>query len=236
MARSMVASRLGVSPAHRRSQAATLRAMTASWAKNRRESGWLRAISTASMGLAIALGVAACGSSSASRGSTESPDASSASSPSGVASTPAAAPQTISDTGVQIQVPGDWNVSKESNGTTADPPNKAGSNTTSGGLDLQSNPEPLGTIQDDVKTVINGAKGEGGTNVKRLPDLKVGGMTIYHVQYEGAGQWVDNYGTVVDGNGIHVLWEFFKSGSNGVTRAEADKLIAPVMATLKATP
>lgn len=106
---------------------------------------------------------------------------------------------------------------------------------TPGTVDVQSAPEPLGTTQDDAKDALDGAKGEGGTNVKRLPDTKLGGTPFYHIQYEVKGSMRDEFGAVVNGNGIIVAWDFFKGGSDGVTRAQADKLIQPVMATLKLT-
>lgn len=145
--------------------------------------------------------------------------------------TPSRKRQTVSDTGVQLQVPAGWRVSQEANGPAADPPPQVGSSGTSGGLSLHSKDDPLGTTNDDAKSSL-GAAASGAKNKKRLPDLKVNGATLYHVRYDTAGAWYDVYGTNVDGRSYTALWQFSKSD---VSRAEVDKLINPVMATFKLT-
>lgn len=139
--------------------------------------------------------------------------------------------KTVSTDGAQLQVPADWSVSQEANGPAADPPPRAGSSGTSGGLSLHSKDDPLGTTDDDAKSSL-GAAATGAKNKQRLPDLKVNGATVYHVRYDTAGAWYDVYGTNVDGRSYTALWQFSKSD---VSRAEVDKLINPVMATFKLT-
>lgn len=134
-----------------------------------------------------------------------------------------------------MQVPADWSVKNEAQGVAASPPPKKGQRTVPGALSFESGPEPLGTTEDDAKDALDGARSSGAKNVKRLPNVKINGMTLYHIQYEVKGSMWDGYGTVVNGNGIGVEWQLFKGGADGYTRAQADKLIQPVMATLKAT-
>lgn len=147
----------------------------------------------------------------------------------------AGAPQTISETGVQLQVPAGWTVSNEGTGTAASMPHRAGATTTPGAVVVQSAREPLGATEEDAGIALEGARGEGGTAVKRLPNIRLGGTPFYHIQYEAKGSMWDEFGAVVKGNHLTVAWQIFKGGDDGLTRAQADKLIQPVMATLKLT-
>lgn len=206
--------------------------MTTSWARC-----WQRTAHRSTIG-AVVLGVAViittgCGSSS----TASKPGAGDTSTTASTGGAPSngGAPQTISLTGVQIQVPAGWRVSKDAQGVSADPPPNQGQKTPPGGMSIQSTPDPLGSTSAGAKTALDGAKNEGGKNIKRLPDAHVNGLTLYHVQYDVKGEMWDEYGTMSNGQFINIGWQFFEGGADGLTRPQADKLIQPVMATLKPT-
>lgn len=73
-------------------------------------------------------------------------------------------------------------------------------------------------------------KSGGMDNVKRLPDVKFGGIRFYHVRGENSAEWLDDYGTVNDSNLITVLWSFNRGMVN---RDQADELINQVMPTFE---
>lgn len=201
-----------------------------------RSTGRRRVLGAFALGTAVVAALAGCGDAAGSAHGgtkpTESVAASASAASSGGAAKPAGSPQTLSETGVELQVPADWSVHKETTGTASSAPPQSGFTTTPGGLAFGSEPDPLGTTDSAAKSALGGV-GSGAKDAKRLPDLHVNGATLFHVQYEANKQWWDEYGTIVDGTSYSVSWQFFESQIK--TRADADKLIQPVMATFKLT-
>lgn len=72
-----------------------------------------------------------------------------------------------------------------------------------------------------------------GRTAKRLGDLHVNGVTLYHVQYKVGATFRDDFGAVVNGVYYTIGWNF--TTVEHITRAEADKYMDPVMATFKLT-
>lgn len=70
----------------------------------------------------------------------------------------------------------------------------------------------------------------GYDKVERLPNVTFGGLTFYHVRGEDSATWLDDYGTVSDGQRVTVLWHFNRGM---VDRKQTDELINQVMPTFE---
>lgn len=193
------------------------------------------------LGALVLIGVTGCGGSSTS-GVGASPTTSTSGGATSASSTPAdrgggsgGTLKTMSEPGVQLEVPASWSVSKEALGTAASAPASAGSDphATPGVVDLQAKADPLGSQDQMLKSLLAGDAARG-TNVKHLPDLHVNGATLYHVQYEVPDKHdlEDAFGTSVNGTDYRVGWSF---STLFITRAKADELINQVMPTFKLT-
>lgn len=207
--------------------------MTALGGKHR--TGSTRCCYTAAVAMTASVlvaGLAACGSGGSTKaGPSASASSGSATAPSSSAagSTGATSLKTVSTEGVQIQVPSDWSVSQESNGPAGNAPPPSGSSIPPAVFSLQSVPDPLGSTQSHMKSDLDGA----GKSGKRLGDLHVNGLSLYHVQYSTAKTFRDEFGTEVDGVFYSISWNF--TTVEGITRAKANAYMNPVMATFKLT-
>lgn len=137
----------------------------------------------------------------------------------------------VSQEHAQLQLPAGWVVHQEANGVSFDAPRDDKGYLPAGG-DLHSKPDPFAATEDSAKSALKHWKGAGYTNVKRLPDVKIHGTTLYHIQFEEKTSWWDDYGAAIGGNDVSVLWESDKAG---YSRAQAAKTITSVMATFTPT-
>lgn len=160
------------------------------------------------------------------------------SSPSREASASSAAPKdgwhTAVDEGGQFLVPPDWNVEKVATGHDLQAPLEREGGFRLGGGVFTSRPtlESATAIDDAAAARVAYDKKAGYDKVTRLPDVTFGGLTFYHVRAEDPETWIDDYGTVSDGQRITVLWHF-KRGL--VDRKQTDELINQVMPTFEPT-
>lgn len=190
---------------------------------------WAVLVATAAVGAVFATGLSGCDADSGSKGATKSSPGSGGGTHAAESSRSATALKAATAAGVQIQVPSDWHLSKQPNGTAGGAPPPSGSSLPPAVFSLQSTPDPLGTTDEAAKSSLRHA----GKTGKRLSDLKVNGVSLYHVQYKTPGFFRDDFGAIVNGVFYTISWNFGTEG--GITRAEADKYMNPVMATFKLT-
>lgn len=192
---------------------------------------WRTTTATAATATLLAVGLAACGTDGSSKGSPDATASSAAapSSKSAANSAGATSLKTVSTGSVQIKVPSDWNVSQESNGPAGTAPPPAGSANPPAVFSLDSSTDPLATTDSAAQTALRHA----GKNGKHLSDLRVNGVTLYHVQYTTPGFFRDSFGVAKDGVFYEITWNF--GTEEGITRAKADAYMNPVMATFKLT-
>lgn len=208
--------------------------MTALGGKHHTDSAqWRMTAAAAATAAALAAGLTGCGadggSTKADPTSTASSNAATSPSTSATGSTGQTALQVAAATGVQIQVPSNWHLSKQANGTAGTAPPPPGKANPPAVFSVQSSPDPLGTTGSRAQTALRNS----GKNGKRLSDLHINGVTLYHVQYTTPGFLRDDFGAIVDGVFYHVGWNF--GTEEGITRGQADKYMNPVMATFKLT-
>lgn len=194
--------------------------------------GWRTTTAAAVLAAVFAAGVAGCGTGGSGKSSpsstTKRSSAGSASS-SAPRSTAATSLNTAATDGVQIQVPSDWHLSKQPNGTAGSAPPPSGSSISPAVFSLQSSPDPLGTTTSRAESVLRHA----GKTAKRLSDLHVNGLALYHVQYKAGATFRDDFGAIVNGVFYTIGWNF--TTVEHITRSEADEYMNPVMATFKLT-
>lgn len=99
-----------------------------------------------------------------------------------------------------------------------------------GGGSFASNTTPRANTNADVPATIALFKGMQLSKIKRLPDVKLGGVVFYHVQAQSNANWYDMFGTVRNGYLVHVLWTMTR---DFIDRDAATKLINQVMTTFK---
>ncbi|MBC7279171.1 hypothetical protein [Nocardioides sp.] len=170
--------------------------------------------------------------------SAEDPDegATSSASPSREPSESSAGPtdgwHTAADEGGQFLVPPDWNVEKVATGHNLQAPVEGEGGFRLGGGILTSRPtlESATAIDDAAAARVAYDKKAGYDKVTRLPDLTFGGLTFYHVRAEDPETWIDDYGTVSDGQRVTILWQFKREL---VDRKQTDELINQVMPTFE---
>lgn len=89
------------------------------------------------------------------------------------------------------------------------------------------------TLASDVDELAEAALSRVETaypDGKRLPDVKYGGSTFFHLRGTNATERFDHYGTVVGDSEVVVAWSF---NPEWVTRDEADEFINQVMPSFK---
>lgn len=93
----------------------------------------------------------------------------------------------------------------------------------------EGTPDEIDALGDDE---LSDTKSEPGVRTaRRLPDLKVNGATLFHVQAEDETDWLDIFGTLNGGERTTVAWQISKGSFPD--RKEADAMIDPVMQTFK---
>ncbi|MFE6506511.1 hypothetical protein ACFVDI_10815 [Nocardioides sp. NPDC057767] len=85
------------------------------------------------------------------------------------------------------------------------------------------------TLASDVDQLAKAAIGRVETaypDGKRLPDVKYGGTTFFHLRGSNSAETFDQYGAVVGDRQVFVAWSF---NPEFVSRKEVDELINQVM-------
>lgn len=143
--------------------------------------------------------------------------------------------QTASEEGGRFSVPPDWNIEKVATGHNLQAPLESEGGFRFGGGIFTSRPtlDSATAIDDAAESRLTYDKEAGYDKVERLPDVIYGGLTFYHVRAEDPETWVDDYGTVSDGQRVSVLWNFKRGLAD---RAQADGMIDQVMKTFEPTP
>lgn len=191
---------------------------------------WRSTAAVVTAATVLAVGLAGCGSNSSTKTNPHSASSPASSPSSSAAGGPDASTlKTVTTDGAQIQVPTTWHVSQESNGPAGGAQPPPGSSIPPAVFALQASPDPLGTTASHAQTALRHA----GKSGKRLSDLHVNGVTLYHVQYTTPGFFRDDFGAVVNGVAIHITWNF--TTVEHITRAKANAYMNPVMATFKLT-
>lgn len=142
---------------------------------------------------------------------------------------------TAADDGGQFLVPPDWEVEKVATGSAlqAPPQREGGVRVGRGIFASRVAIDTPDAIDNAAETAVKFHKSGGMDDVKRLPDVTLGGVRFYHVRGENSAEWLDDYGTVNDSNLITVLWSFNRGL---VDRDQTDELINQVMPTFEPTP
>lgn len=176
--------------------------------------------------------VTACGTPS-SKPTEESTTGTSATAPA-ASESPAADWQTVDARGAMLQIPADWSQDWDGGSILFKPPKSQTGFDTARTVFLVQNglwegtPEEIDYLGDDE--LADTKKGPSVKNARRLPDLKVNGATLFHIQAEDTTEWLDIFGTLNGSKRVTVSWVIHKSTGN---RKEADAMIDPVMQTFR---
>lgn len=193
-------------------------------------------VSTSVIAVVGLLGVSlsACGSADDPDEGTTTPSSSPSSEQSASSADPNAAWHTAADDGGQFLVPPDWAVEEIATGLALQAPSQREGGARVGRGIFGSSPtlDSAEAIDAAAESALAFHKSGGMDNVKRLPDVKFGGIRFYHVRGENSAEWLDDYGTVNDSNLITVLWSFNRGMAN---RTQSDELINQVMPTFEPT-
>ncbi|MER7558132.1 hypothetical protein ABTZ46_14400 [Nocardioides sp. NPDC126508] len=143
-------------------------------------------------------------------------------------SAPAAEGETAELDGAQFTAPTGWYVKPEDGSYVIGAPDDAdGFSPGSGIFNVGT------TLASDVDELAEAALSRVETaypDGKRLPDVKYGGSTFFHLRGTNDTERFDHYGTVVGGSEVLVAWSF---NPKWVTREETDELINQVMPSFK---
>lgn len=135
-----------------------------------------------------------------------------------------AEPQVVEVNGAQLQVPSDWSVtspSKTERATLNTPEDASGTSYGTGTFNADI------TLAEDTEELAKGRLKVAGSDAKRLPDVKFGGQTFFHIrELHGGVDSLDTYGTVIDGSEVTVAWGF---NAKLATRKQIDGWINQVM-------
>lgn len=93
----------------------------------------------------------------------------------------------------------------------------------------EGTPEEIDYLGDEE--LSDTKNGPSVKNARRLPDLKVNGATLFHVQAENETDWLDIYGSLNGSERTTVAWQVGKLSFPD--RKKADAIIYPVMQTFK---
>lgn len=131
-------------------------------------------------------------------------------------------------------VPPDWGVEKSDTGLNLQAPTQrqGGARVGGGSLASSSNLDLPSAIDDAADSALAFHKNGSLDKVERLPDVTFGGVTFYHVRGDDSARWLDDYGTVHNGQLISVLWMFNRGM---VDRKQTDEMINQVMTTFEPT-
>ena len=86
------------------------------------------------------------------------------------------------------------------------------------------------SLMGDTEELAASRLKAAGPDAKRLPDVKYGGATFFHIREDTPVTAFDTYGAIVDGSEIAVEWTFTKKLAN---QREINELIGDVMPSFK---
>lgn len=172
--------------------------------------------------------ITACGGKTDSPGADPSSNASPATSASPTGST--AASQVAALEGGQVLVPADWTFEDGGSGLILQPPKSSGGVRPGSGAFRSSSTLAYEDELDAAAEVDLESLG-GYDRVQRLPDVRFGGVTFYHIQAEDDATWVDKFVAIHNGRQFSIRWLF----THVIERKRATELINQVMPTFKPT-
>lgn len=137
-------------------------------------------------------------------------------------------------TGVELEVPKGWKLKRAADKLTlsaAPGAYGASGDTSPGGAIVTS----ATTVSADTEVAAGKAldvlKSQGTySHVKRLPDVTLHGVSLYHLQAQTNLLWHDEYGAVTGGRAVIIDWDFNNIVAD---RPGVDKLINQVMPTVR---
>ncbi|MFE7223230.1 hypothetical protein ACFU7D_00460 [Nocardioides sp. NPDC057577] len=176
---------------------------------------------------ALALSVAATAALS-SCGGTDDPSEPPSPSASTTSDAPSESPgglQTADQNGAQLSAPADWNVRFDDPYWLIDAPGDDGSSP--GGAVLDADTASLARNTEELAGARLNAAGPGA---KRLPDVKYGGYTFFHIRETNDTNTFENFGVLIKGSQVAVEWTFTNAFA---TQEQIDGLIDEVMPTFK---
>lgn len=191
-------------------------------------------VSTPAVAVIALLGVtlSACGSTDDPGEGTTTASSSPSGQPTASSADPKAGWHIAADDGGQFLVPPDWDVEEGATGLELQAPRQREGGIRVGGGTFTSNPtlDSGDAIDNAAEVSLKFSKNAGQEKVERLPDVTLGGVRFYHVRGENEAQWVDEYGTVHNGQLIGVLWMFNREM---VDRKQTDDMLNQVMSTFE---
>lgn len=147
---------------------------------------------------------------------------------SGSPTAPAAEGETAELDGAQFTAPSGWYVKPEDGSyVIGAPDDEDGFSPGSGIFNVGT------TLASDVDQLAKASIGRVETaypDGKRLPDVKYGGTTFFHLRGSNSTETFDQYGAVVGDSQVFVAWSF---NPELVSRKEVDELINQVMPSFK---
>lgn len=178
----------------------------------------LAALATTALAAAVFSG---CG------GGSNDPSGSASVSPSATQTTSEAAsePQVADLNGAQLAAPADWKVKFTDPHWIIDPPGDDGGSP--GGAVFDADDAALALDTEELAVSRLKAAGSDG---KRLPDVKYGGITFFHIHEETEVNTFESYGALVDGASVSVEWTFIKDLASP---EQIDGWIKQLMSTFK---
>lgn len=202
---------------HQTEAATTLSGMTAS-----RKGRTARRLAALATSVLAAVALSACG---GGNDDPSEPPSSSTSATSDAPTEPTGAPQVADQNGAQLSAPANWTVRFDDPYWLIDAPGENGSSP--GGAVLDADTASLARNTDELADARMSAAGPGA---KRLPDVKYGGYTFFHIREKNDTNTFENYGVLIDGRQVSVEWTFTNAFA---TPKEMDELINHVMPTFK---
>lgn len=137
-------------------------------------------------------------------------------------------------TGVELEVPKGWKLKRDTDKLTlsAAPGAYGASGDTSPGGGIVTSAT---TVSADTEVAAGKAlgvlQGQGTySHVKRLPDVTIHGVRLYHLQAQTNLLWHDEYGAVTGGRAVIIDWDF---NNIVIDRAGVAKLVGKVMPTVR---
>lgn len=140
-------------------------------------------------------------------------------------------PQVAALEGVQFTVPGDWTIEKGGSSLILQPPKSTGDGVRPGSGSFRSSSSLAYEDELDEMAEVGLGSLKSYDRAERLPDVKLGGVTFYHLQAEDDATWVDSFVAIHNGRQFGIRWLF----THIIDRNQATALINQVMPTFKPT-
>lgn len=127
--------------------------------------------------------------------------------------------------GAQVTAPADWKVEFTDPHWIIDPPADDGGSAGGAVFDV----DDVSLAEDTEELAVARLKA-AGSDGKRLPDVKYGGVTFYHIREQTDVNRFDSYGALVDGSQVALEWTFIKDLASP---EQIDRWIDQLMSTFK---